>query len=213
MLGATDMVVHETRDGSELERLWLETLRALANRAAHEVRGALNGVALNLEVVRARAEKPGAAASWVVPFASSAAEQLEVLTGLTEAFISLARGPHRPLDVRTTVGQVVRLLAPAMRSEGGHLELAEVAGDAATVTSAEPESARLAIAAVLITACTGARRVVCRIVVRDAIILRVEGADGSLVVAPDVDRAVTDAGIGLVHAQDATIVAFPAESR
>ena len=78
------------------------------------------------------------------------------------------------------------------------------------MTSADPDAARLAVAGVLLAASNGHRRVVCRIAVPDAIILRVEGAEGTLAIAPDIVRAAADAGIGIEQARDATIVTFPA---
>ena len=192
-------------------RAWLETLRGMADRTAHEVRGALNGVALNLEVVRARSEKGAANTAGVARYAAAAADQLEAVTARAEALLSLTRAPRHPIDVAAAARDVVTLLAPSTRSEGGSLAL-ETA-DAETVTAAEPEVVRLVIAAVLLAAIGRPATVLCRIAVRDAIILRVEGAGGSPGVAPDVARAAADAGIGIEHHRDAFSVAFPVMPR
>ena len=45
----------------DIDTLWLRTLEEVVNRAAHEVKDSLNGVSLNVEVVRSRADRPGAA--------------------------------------------------------------------------------------------------------------------------------------------------------
>ena len=194
---------------SELAGSWLETLRAVTDRAAHEVRGALNGVSLNLEVVRARTDRGAIDPSGVVPFAAAAAEQLAAVTARVEALLALTREVRGPIEVRAIVMQVVTLLAPAMRSDGGSLELAPDGGDASTVTSAEPDAVRLAVAAVLLAAGRRRAALLCRIVVRDAIILQVDGVEDSSGVEADIVRAAADAGICIEQHQDAFLVAFP----
>ena len=62
--------------------LWLAALQRALDRAAHDVKDALNGVSVNLEVVRSRASRADAAASAVAPFADAAAHQLDRLTAL-----------------------------------------------------------------------------------------------------------------------------------
>lgn len=203
---------HAAGDQSELVGAWLETLRALTDRAAHEVRGALNGVSLNLEVVRARTDKGVTDRLAVAPFAGAAAEQLAVVTARVEALLALTRAARAPIEVRAIATQVVTLLAPAMRSDGGSLELLPDDGDASTVTTAEPDAVRLAVGAVLLAAGRPRAALLCRIVVRDAIILQVEGVADSSGVAADIVRAAADAGIGIEHHQDAFLVAFPAQA-
>src|SRR5690606_24522219 len=65
---------------------WLPTLQELAGRTSHEIKNALNGVAVNLEVLRSRLERGAgegdAVAASVAPFARSASEQLDVLAEL-----------------------------------------------------------------------------------------------------------------------------------
>jgi hypothetical protein len=46
-----------------VDELWLGVLQQISARAAHEMKGVLNGVAVNLEVVRSRSEKAGASAA------------------------------------------------------------------------------------------------------------------------------------------------------
>ena len=55
-----------------LSALWLVTLQRLTDRTAHDIRNALNGVAVNLEVVRSRAAR-GADGSAIASFATAAA--------------------------------------------------------------------------------------------------------------------------------------------
>jgi len=71
--------------------LWLAALQRALDRAAHDVKDALNGVSVNLEVVRSRASNTGAAASAIAPFAEAAAHQLDRLTALLDAVLALGR--------------------------------------------------------------------------------------------------------------------------
>lgn len=73
-------------------------------RLAHEVRNAMNGVAVSLEVARSRAGR-GAAPGEVYPFLETAAQQLELATRLQKHYTDLAttlatdgeaRGARRP---------------------------------------------------------------------------------------------------------------------
>src|SRR5437762_998561 len=45
----------EPRAPSGADELWLAVQQEICGRAAHEIKGALNGVSVNLEVVRSRA--------------------------------------------------------------------------------------------------------------------------------------------------------------
>ena len=85
-----------------LAELWLHALQRLADRAAHELNNALNGVVVNLEVVRARA-RPAADAGRVAPFAEAAVEQAEGALALTGALLALSRPPRAPVDGKPMV--------------------------------------------------------------------------------------------------------------
>jgi hypothetical protein len=58
-------------------------------KLAHDVRNALNGVAVNLEVARSRAER-GADATQLSPFLETAAQQLEAATRLHKRYTDAA---------------------------------------------------------------------------------------------------------------------------
>ncbi|MBA3891230.1 MAG: hypothetical protein H0X64_11945, partial [Gemmatimonadaceae bacterium] len=93
-------------DAADAERLWLETLQLVTARVAHELKGALNGVSVNLDVVRGRSEQPGQPASAVAPFAVAAATQLDAVIDMNEALLALGRRPREPVDVAAVVRQV-----------------------------------------------------------------------------------------------------------
>src|SRR3954471_4162858 len=90
-----------------VEGLWLATLQRALGRASHDVKDSLNGVSVNLEVVRSRAARPDAPASAVAPFAEAAGQQLDRLTTLIEAVLALGRSERDPADVALTLRRVV----------------------------------------------------------------------------------------------------------
>lgn len=100
------------------ERLWLETLQLVTGRASHELKGALNGVSVNLEVVRGRAANPELPASALARFADSAATQLDHVIEMNEALLALARRPREPADVAATLRHVAALVVPGATVSG-----------------------------------------------------------------------------------------------
>lgn len=131
----------EPADG---ELLWLETLQLVTARAAHELKGALNGVSVNLEVVRGRAAQPDLAAAAVARFATSAATQLDHVIEMNEALLALVRRPREPADVAATLRQLAALLVPAATA-GGTTVAIDVSGDALPVGTAAPGHAVRAV--------------------------------------------------------------------
>ena len=135
---------------SDLEVLWLRTLQRVVDKAAHELKDSLNGVSLNVEVVRARSRKEGAAPSQLADFAAAAASQLETLSERTEALLFLAR-PHRKseaVDVAQTLRHLATLMVPAARADGARLMVSGWERPAPTAATAE--AVRLGIGAGLL---------------------------------------------------------------
>jgi hypothetical protein len=58
-------------------------------RLSHDVKNALNGVSVNLEVARSRAARGNADVTQIVPFLENAAQQLEAATKLHKQFVDL----------------------------------------------------------------------------------------------------------------------------
>ena len=117
------------------ELLWLETLQLVAGRTAHELKGALNGVSVNLEVVRGRAAHAELPASAVARFATSAATQLDQVIEMNEALLALARRPREPVDVAVTLRQLAALLVPGAVA-GGTAVAVELSADDASESGA-----------------------------------------------------------------------------
>ena len=172
--------------------LWLDTLERLCGRAAHELKGALNGVAVNLEVVRSRCERPDTSASAVGSYANSASDQLGVVIETAEALLALARGARTPVEVARVTRYVHALLAPSARSHGRRFELSGSL-DGLGATSAGASAARLSVAASAMAATDAWSHVICRVAGDDSHeALRFESRDAEP--APCcIDGAIVDA--------------------
>jgi len=132
-----------TASSSELDARWLAALARLVDRAAHELKGALNGVSVNQEVIRSRAEKPNTSAASVSSFAAAAADQLDVVISLTEALLALTRRAREPVDVGAEVRRIAILLGAAARSDGKRLTVDDAtAWSSVGATSAMPACAK-----------------------------------------------------------------------
>ena len=66
----------------------LDIVREIIRRAGHEIRNALSGVAVNVEVVRSRVARQGAATE-IASFADRASAQIGEATALTNGLLSL----------------------------------------------------------------------------------------------------------------------------
>jgi hypothetical protein len=135
---------------TEFDGLWGKALQQVIGLAAHEVKDALNGVSLNLEVLRSRLSAGRGDANSLESFATAASDQLETLTARIEAVLFLSR-PHRgdaPADVAITLKQLAVLLVPAARADGMKLQVEGY--DVAVPTSAPPTAVRLVLASGLL---------------------------------------------------------------
>lgn len=203
--GETTESTHEV--SMRIDALWLATLQRVCARAAHEVKGALNGVAVNVEVVRSRAEKPGGELASVRPFAAAAATQVEALIALNESLLALARAVPEPVELAPVVRRLEGVLAPAARADGGELAVSG-ALEALGATSANGNAVRLAVASVLLAALDASARVRC--VAEGSDVVRIESVDGAaFTVAGDVVAAVADARIHVSADASAVSLRFP----
>jgi signal transduction histidine kinase len=135
-------------------------LQSLAGRAAHEIKNPLNGLAVNLEVVRSRAARGAGDLSSVGRFAESASGELERAAELVQALLELARPLAAPVDLWGALRPMVALhnaiaVAEASRiasvgSDGAAAGVVlEPRGDARLTVAADPMVSRIALAAAL----------------------------------------------------------------
>ncbi|HYC50067.1 MAG TPA: hypothetical protein VEB19_03060 [Gemmatimonadaceae bacterium] len=126
--------------------LWLAALQEIIDRGAHEVKDSLNGVSLNLEVIRSRSEKPATTGKDISGFAAAASGQLETLSARVESMLVLAR-PARTAtspDVALTMKQLATLLVPTAKADGKVLQVDGY--DRTAPSKAPPVAVRLALA-------------------------------------------------------------------
>jgi signal transduction histidine kinase len=165
--------------------LWLAALQRALDRAAHDVKDALNGVSVNLEVVRSRASRADAAASAVAPFADAAAHQLERLTALLDAVLALGRRERGPVDVGITLRRVAAVCSASNAASDARVTVREaLVSDART--GVPSEAVRLALTAPLLDAVASRRGES-----RDPVVCELTGDGDALVVRVLADRAVT----------------------
>jgi len=164
--------------------LWPAALQRALARAAHDVKDALNGVSVNLEVVRSRAGRPDAPASAVAPFAEAAAQQLERLTALLDAVLALGRSERGPADVGVTLRRVAALCSASNASSDARVTVRDaLVGDAHT--SVATDAVRLALIAPLLDAVASRRGES-----REAVVCELTGDGDALVVRLLADRPV-----------------------
>jgi signal transduction histidine kinase len=130
-----------------LSGLWLATLQEVVGLAAHEVKNPLNGLSVNLEVVRSRIAAGRTDPAALTTFAEAAYQQLGMVIARSEALLRIARG-HRPGDGPANVSQMLMdlgtLLGDVAAAKGGRLQLDGV--KFGIQTSADPVAVRLALA-------------------------------------------------------------------
>jgi hypothetical protein len=211
-----ESVVTSSMEGGEaaarsMDELWLDILQQIGARTAHELKGALNGVAVNLEVVRSRAAKPDAPAGAVAPFASSAADQLEAVVDMAEALLALVRAPRVPLDVLDTVRALASLLTPSARAEGGSLRFEMSRELDGSVSGLEGNVVRVVIGAALLAAMSSKGDIRCRVEGGEETVVSIECADaeGPLTLAAEVHAAAAGAGIRVQQEGQSVSLIFP----
>ncbi len=201
---------------STAEELWLGVFQRLCDATAHQFKGALNGVAVNLEVVRSRSGRGEAEASALQPFAEAAAAELESVIQSAEAMLALARSPRGPADVARITRDVAVLASrgagPAEAEDRRRLTVDKGVERVGT-TSAPAAAARLVIAAVLLAAVETSKDVVCSAVdASGGPALRVSCGerDGSRIALSDeVVSAAYSAGVHLDISESGATITFP----
>jgi hypothetical protein len=196
----------EAATSSEASGLWLATLQRFAERSAHDVRNTMNGVAVNLEVVRSRSTRDGLAASAVASFATTASDQFEVLSAAVEALLALARPARLPVDVHVILGQLASL---GGRSGEPGVEPPAVASSGESLTSAEGDVVRLVLGTAFLAVLDSGASARYDVMARDgAVTVRCEVA-GEIRIDPLVKRIGLSAGITMLDVDGATEIRFP----
>jgi hypothetical protein len=193
--------------------LWLATLQRALDRAPHDVKDALNGVSVNLEVVRSRATSADAAASAIAPFANAAALQLDRLTALLDAVLALGRSERGPVDVGVTLRRVAALCSASNAASDARVTVREaLVGDARTGVASE--AVRLALTSPLLDVVASRRgesreAVVCELTSDgDALVVRLL-ADRAVPMPTDTAEALRAVGVRWAESANELSIVFP----
>src|SRR3954466_10957842 len=135
-----------TASSEEIDALWLQSLNQLVERVSHELKGALNGVSVNQEVIRSRSQKASATAASLITFIDAAVSQLDVVMSLTDALLGLTRRAREPVDIGAEARRIAILLAAVARADSRQLSIDDSSAlNALGVTSATGSAVRLVI--------------------------------------------------------------------
>ncbi len=193
-------------EDEHLSALWLATLQRITDRVAHDIRNALNGVAVNVEVVRSRASR-GGDASTIAPFAVAASGQVEILSGQVDALVSILRPATTPIDLGGLLGRLVTLLRAGAGK--GTIELELPVESVAVPSGAGGDATGLALGSILLAALDRGGRTTCRLATDDVPTVYISSDAGPVVVPADIADALTRAGILLIPSPDGIAVTFP----
>lgn len=205
------------------EALWLSVLQRIAGRAAHELKGALNGASVNLEVVRSRAEAPERAGDGIARYANAAATQLEAVITMSDALLALARSARDKSvlsagaggavdDIATMLRRMIALLEPSLRIGQGTLVVDEPLG-AVNASAVQPMLVRALLGAALLAATEQWHHTRCSVdpAANRVLITRRDGtlSDGALSIEQEILDAAADAGIQVQMDGSAITMTFP----
>ena len=130
---------------TDVHGLWLTTLQEVVGLAGHEVKNPLNGVSVNLEVVRSRVAAGKTDSGALAPFVDAAYQQLMTVIARTEALIRLGRAPRGgDASLSGPLADLWSVLHGVVESKGGKIHLE--GADKPVGTSAVPTAVRLALA-------------------------------------------------------------------
>lgn len=199
-------------DAPSTERLWLDTLQTLGRPVAHEVRNALNGVSVNLEVVRARAARPDATAASVARYADVAAAQVENLSSLMDALLAVVRSPGDVADAVRIVAPLVALFDAVARPEGGEVALRVVPDGEPVRTALDGATLRALAGALLAAAVERGGTLTCELDGVGSPTLRLRRSGAPLPSPPAAARALAErVGVRLDIQGEAWVAALPAD--
>lgn len=196
--------------------LWLQTLQRAVGRASHDVKDALNGISVNLEVIRSRAARADTPASSVARFGDAATQQYERLTTLIDAVLTLGRAEREPADIVATLHRVATLCSASASSGDATVRIIADGASRSTLTRVHGDALRLALAAPLLDLVAGADRskqaseVQCTVRSGDDAVEVVMSAEGRTARMPEAVGSVTRAaGVHWTQGEQVLTLAFP----
>lgn len=187
--------------------IWLRALERLSATVAHELRNPLNGVALNLEVLRGRVGRGKGEGAPLVGFADAAAADLLVAIRLTDALLAVARPVRVPVEVGSILAPIATLAGAVAVARGGSMKIT-LPDDVPPPVAAEPDAVRGALATALLAAAERGVEIECAATYEpEAVVVEVTGAEIGL---PDEFVSSLEAyGIALTTASNGIALHIP----
>jgi hypothetical protein len=129
---------------------------------AHELRNPLNGVALNLEVLRGRVGRAQSETSALGGFAEAAVADLAVAIRLADALLAVARPVRQPVELGNLLMPIATLAGAVATARGGSLEVV-LPDDLPPEIQADPHAVRAAVATAMLAAAEQGSAIRCRV--------------------------------------------------
>ena len=200
----------------DVSALWLLTLQRAVARASHDVKDAMNGVSVNLEVIRSRAARPDTPASDVAKFGEAAAQQLDRLTTLLDAILTLSKADRSSADVGVTLRRVIALCGAASSMADARIQLVDESSMRSTTTRVLGDVVRLALTSPLLEVAVASHRaqrasdVTCVLSADAAAVRVVIAAPGRRALMPEsIVDVVRSAGVSFTEGPQDLSLTFP----
>ena len=197
----------QAREGAALDELWLSCQQRLVAHIAHDLKGALNGASVNVEVVRGRAERPETKITEISQYAGVAGDQLAIVIRMTTALLTVSRAVRGPAEVATIARTFAALMDESFRVAGLKLEVV-VDGGFSGPTSASASAVRLVLGELFLLAAQQKKDLSVRLKATSPLTLEVTST-GSLELPKVVGDALTANGIVIKTAGHGISISLP----
>ena len=194
--------------GGGAAELWLRALQQLTASVAHELRNPLNGVALNLEVLRGRVGRLSADASALSGFAEAAVTDLGAAIRLSDALLAVARPAREPVELGSVLAPIAVLAGAVANARGGGIVIT-LPEEIPPALAAEPHAVRAALASVLLTAAERGATVRCEVVYEPTAVVVEVRADGEVVLTEEIVSGIAECGIAAQTLPDGITLRIP----
>jgi signal transduction histidine kinase len=208
--------MHPISAPEDVSALWLHTLQRAVGRASHDVKDALNGVSVNLEVIRSRAARPDVPASAVLQFGDAAAQQLDRLSNLIDAVLAVSRPERTPADVALTLRRITTLCTASSSPTDAPVSMIDEELVGSAMTRVRGDVVRLTLLATLLDIIVGTDRgkraseVICTISGSDdAIQVVIATVDRRTALPESIAEVARSAGVRWTEGEQDLSLAFP----
>ncbi|HSJ64774.1 MAG TPA: histidine kinase dimerization/phospho-acceptor domain-containing protein [Gemmatimonadaceae bacterium] len=188
--------------------LWLRALQRLTASVAHELRNPLNGVALNLEVLRGRVGRMRTDAAALSGFADAAVADLAIAIRLSDALLAVARPVRQPVELGSVLTPIAVLAGAVAEARGGTLSV-ELPDELAPGLAVDPHALRAALSMALLAAAERGATVRCEAVYEAAAVVVEVRADGGIEMTQEVEAGLAECGIPVRGSPDGIALRLP----